>query len=159
MTATLIPFKDRIIYDGLLTAPPIMLGSGIRSRLNEEYQGVQESLGLVTSLPWSDEAMRHGILQGNARLLKAFRAYLAGSGLSEKMLAKHLENVERLAEILFDQETPEPLLNLNLQSARSYLDTHPSAATSLKRFVRFLFETGRGDWERTEELQVLRQRG
>jgi hypothetical protein len=159
VTATLLPFKDRIIYDGLLTAPNIMLGSGIRSRLNDEYQNAQESFGLITSLPQSNEAMRAGILQGNARLLKVFRANLAGAGLSDKMLAKHLENVEGLAETLFHRESPEPLLNLDLPSARVYIDTHPSATTSLKRFVRFLFETGRGDWERTEELQVLRQRG
>lgn len=157
--ATLLPYKDRIIYDGLLAAPPIMFGPGIRAELNDTYRNVQESFGLITSLPWNDEARREGIQQGNARLLKVFRTYLAGSGLSEKMLAKHLGNVEELAEQLFVSPEPEPLLSLRLPSARAYIETNPAAATSLKRFVRFLFETGRGEWEQVEELQVLRQRG
>ena len=58
MTETvLLPFKDKIIYDGLLAGLPVSLsfGSGFRRMLNESYQKAKDQHGIVTSLPMSDE--------------------------------------------------------------------------------------------------------
>src|SRR5271165_322867 len=52
---TLLPFKVRIVYDGLVTGYNITFGSGIRRRLNESYKGAKERFGIVTSLPMQEE--------------------------------------------------------------------------------------------------------
>jgi hypothetical protein len=55
MTQTvLMPFKDKIIYDGLLSTYRISFGPGIRRSLNESFKEAKERHGIVTSLPFSD---------------------------------------------------------------------------------------------------------
>lgn len=49
--AVLLPFKDRIIYDGLLSGHNITFGGGVKRRLNEEYKEAKEAFGIITSLP------------------------------------------------------------------------------------------------------------
>jgi hypothetical protein len=49
----LLPFKDRIVYDGLLNAYRISFGPGIRRSLNESYKEAKARQGIVTSLPMS----------------------------------------------------------------------------------------------------------
>ena len=51
----LLPFKKRIIYDGLLAPYRISMGPGIRRRLNEDFKKAKERFGIVTSLPMSQE--------------------------------------------------------------------------------------------------------
>jgi hypothetical protein len=52
MTETvLMPFRDKIIYDGLLSRYNISFGGGIKRRLNDSYRQAKERLGIVTSLP------------------------------------------------------------------------------------------------------------
>jgi hypothetical protein len=155
----LLPFQDRIVYDGLITAAPVMLGPGIRSDLNAAFRDIQDSRGLVHSLPLEDSAARAGMAKGNERLLKAFRANLAGAGLSDKMVALHTEAAAALAQDMLQATPPRPLLELDLATARRHLTDHPSVSTSLKRFARFLHENGRGDWGRVSDLQELRRRG
>lgn len=60
MTETvLLPFKDKIIYDGLLLGPGVSLsfGPGIRRMLNESYQKAKDRYGIVTSLPVSESPL------------------------------------------------------------------------------------------------------
>jgi hypothetical protein len=47
----LLPFKDKIVYDGLLGRYNIFFGGGTRRRLQESYNTARERLGVVTSLP------------------------------------------------------------------------------------------------------------
>jgi hypothetical protein len=47
----LLPFKGRIVYDGLMTRYSISFGPGIRRSLNESYQEAKAGRGIVTSLP------------------------------------------------------------------------------------------------------------
>lgn len=48
----LLPFRDRIVYDGLLTRFQISFGGGVKRRLNESYKRAKEQMGgVVTSLP------------------------------------------------------------------------------------------------------------
>ena len=51
INAVLLPFKDKIIYDGLLSGHNITFGGGVKRRLNEEYKEAKETFGIVTSLP------------------------------------------------------------------------------------------------------------
>ncbi len=48
---TLLPFKGRIVYDGLVTGYNIFFGAGIKRRLNASYKEAKERFGVVTSLP------------------------------------------------------------------------------------------------------------
>jgi hypothetical protein len=48
--AVLLPFKGRIIYDGLLMSRNIIFGSGIRGDLNETYQTARQNGQIIESL-------------------------------------------------------------------------------------------------------------
>ena len=49
--AVLLPLKDKIIYDGLLSGHNITFGGGVKRMLNEEYRQAKEAFGIITSLP------------------------------------------------------------------------------------------------------------
>jgi Domain of unknown function (DUF6398) len=53
----LLPFKDRIVYDGIITGYSISFGPGIRRRLNQGFKEAKARQGVVTSLPISDQPM------------------------------------------------------------------------------------------------------
>jgi len=50
ITAVLLPFQGKIIYDGLISGYNITFGGGIRRMLNEEYKQAKEAFGIITSL-------------------------------------------------------------------------------------------------------------
>ena len=49
----LLPFKDRIVYDGLMSSYNVSFGPGIRRNLNEDFKTAKDRHGIVTSLPIS----------------------------------------------------------------------------------------------------------
>jgi hypothetical protein len=49
--AVLLPFKGRIVYDGMLAGYNVRFGSGILRRLKASYDAAKERMGIVTSLP------------------------------------------------------------------------------------------------------------
>ena len=51
----LLPFKDKIVYDGLMSSLNMSFGPGIRRRLNESFKEAKLWHGIVTSLPMSDK--------------------------------------------------------------------------------------------------------
>ncbi len=55
----LLPFKDKIVYDGLLGRYNIFFGGGIRRRLQESYSAARERLGVVTALPIQPQPVAH----------------------------------------------------------------------------------------------------
>jgi hypothetical protein len=52
----LLPFKDMIVYDGLMAGYRISFGPGIRRRFNESFKEAKARQGIVTSLPMSDKS-------------------------------------------------------------------------------------------------------
>ena len=48
---TLLPFKDKIVYDSILNSYRISFGGGIRRSLKESYENAKQRRGIVTSLP------------------------------------------------------------------------------------------------------------
>lgn len=48
--AVLLPFKGKIVYDGMLKGYNIFLGGGIRSGLTEEYMAAKQNDRIVTTL-------------------------------------------------------------------------------------------------------------
>jgi hypothetical protein len=55
--SVLLPFKDKIVYDGLITSYHISFGPGIRRSLNESFKEAKRRHGILTSLPMSDEML------------------------------------------------------------------------------------------------------
>ncbi len=52
--ATLLPFRDRIIYDGLMSTYRISFGPGIRSGMNSTYSRLKEREGIIEGLVGGD---------------------------------------------------------------------------------------------------------
>jgi hypothetical protein len=48
--ATLLPFRERIIYDGIMSFYSIFFGGGIRGDLNETYSRLKEREGIIEQL-------------------------------------------------------------------------------------------------------------
>lgn len=49
--AVLLPFKGKIIYDGLLSSFRVSFGPGVRKRLDEAFRRAEKIDGIITSLP------------------------------------------------------------------------------------------------------------
>ncbi|MBI1802765.1 MAG: hypothetical protein HYR71_14155, partial [Chloroflexi bacterium] len=160
--AVLLPFEDKIVYDGLLQSYPVTFGSGIRADLNDQYRGLQESEGIITNLllgaaPPTDEAVQ----ERNAKILKEFRKHLYQSGLSPKMVEQHAGNLERFAaEYLMTQRPARLLRDMLPHNVETYLEAQSghakeqkAALTSFKRFLRFLVNTGRMDPDTAYDFQ------
>lgn len=166
--AVLLPFEGQIIYDSLLMPYRVYFGSGIRGNLNDTYRNIQEREGIITTLgppavPSDLNEERNGVLARNAKVLGAFRKDMARSGLSQKMIEQHAGTIDDFAQTyLLAQEPPRGLLDTTLTDVQAYLRTagNKTTTTSFKRFVRFLAETGRMDYEQAEPLRnFLRHAG
>ncbi len=53
----LLPFRDKIVYDGLIASYGISFGPGVRRMLNDTFKEAKACHGIVTSLPLSDKPM------------------------------------------------------------------------------------------------------
>ena len=65
----LLPFRDRIVYDGLLSVYSIFFGPGIRSDLKETYNRLKSREGIVEQLAGAggEPQMRTSVAQRKAR--------------------------------------------------------------------------------------------
>ncbi|MEO0162130.1 MAG: hypothetical protein ABIL74_07645 [candidate division WOR-3 bacterium] len=54
----LLPFNDKIIYDGILSPYSITFGGGLRRSFNDSYQQAKSQFGIITSLPFSGEKLK-----------------------------------------------------------------------------------------------------
>ena len=118
----LLPFKDRIIYDGLLNGFNISFGGGIKRRLNESYRQAKERQGVVTSLPVESSPIPDGARtkprKGKAKKTsgaKDVKPILQSIvGMTDDFCRQHLndeyaELCRQLAEKL-SRKRPSPLL-------------------------------------------------
>jgi hypothetical protein len=166
--AVLLPFGDKIIYDGLLTPYRIRFGPGICANLNATYRDIQERQGVTTSLlppaaPPSIEQVRAEIRTRNGKILNAFRKELLKSGLAVATVERHVGAVRTFADTyLRELDTPRPLLDMTAADLEAYLEgsrltakEETSAVGSFRRFVRFLRNTGRSDPATIMGLQEL----
>jgi hypothetical protein len=161
--AVLLPFEHHIIYDSLIISYSVFLGPGIRHDLQEQYRTLQEREGIITSLlpehlvvPAANQ--RHQISARNRKVLTAFRRELRKGGLSEHMVDVHATTIEDFAQgTLLEADPPRGILDLTEADLLSYLKEHPGKQplTSFKRFIRFLLNTGRIDYDLGEHLHVI----
>ncbi len=163
--AVLLPFEGKIIYDSLLIPYNVSFGGGYRRDLNAEYRYVQEHEGIITALTPDDQPdfdeMRQGVQARNKKILLAFQKDLGQAGLSPKMMEQHRDAIATFAqEFLLDEDRPRGLLDLTIDDVKTYLDSVKEAnPVSLKRFVQFLRNTDRMDYEQAESiLEVIKRR-
>lgn len=53
----LLPFKNMIVYDGLMSSYNVSFGPGIRRNLNQDFKEAKERQGIVTLLPMSTTSL------------------------------------------------------------------------------------------------------
>lgn len=159
--AILLPFEDRIIYDGLLSSYNIFFGSGIKAGLNDAYREAKERGAIITSLlpaGHADPEVAHKEIRArNTKLLAAFQKDLARSSLSLKMIEQHCQTIATFGEAyLIEQTPPRGLIDLTLQDIEAYLNRERRAnMVSFKRFARFLRDSGRMNWNAAEDIRGL----
>jgi hypothetical protein len=58
--AVLIPFRQVIITDGLITVPAVQItfGAGARRIFNAQYTAARETSQIRTTLPWQEDPIR-----------------------------------------------------------------------------------------------------
>jgi hypothetical protein len=101
--AVLLPFEHRIIYDSLFHSYNVVLGPGIRRRLQEEYRNIQEREEIITSLLPEDQVIslakaQSGITTRNRKVLTAFRRELRKGGLSEPTIERHVGVIDNFGQ-------------------------------------------------------------
>jgi len=152
----LLPFEDKIIFDGTLNRYNMLFGSGYRSNLDFAYRNAKERDGIITSLIPQNltlpvEQFQKSYLDRNNMILKAFSKYLSKSGLSAKMVQQHTENIAMFGnKYLLNLDPPSLLLDIDCVHLMDYLNkvlidlkARKTNVVSFKRFIRFLNETGR----------------
>src|SRR5947199_5402180 len=83
-------------------------------------------------------------------------SHLVKTGLSLKMTEEHTANIAAFAQaIMRSQDPPRELLDMTVADLQAFLHTArtKTTITSLKRFIRFLSETGRMQLDQTQALQ------
>ena len=160
--AVLIPFEDRIIYDSLLASYPIHFGGGYKRSLKETYRDIQERGGIITKLPPDEDNAQERAEASNKKVLAAFQKALGASGLSPKMIQEHSGNLADFADEYLLRKTPSGmLLDLTKADVEAYqkLRNGDINFVSFKRFIWFLRDTGRMDWDAAERLLKYAKRG
>jgi hypothetical protein len=50
--AVLLPYRGKIVYDGIIISSSIYFGGGIRTSINQDYNEAKANYGIVTELPF-----------------------------------------------------------------------------------------------------------
>lgn len=161
--AVLLPFEEQIIYDSLMVPYNVYFGSGIRRNLDQIYKDARERGAIVTSLlprtqPASREEEQGAASEVNVRTLEAFRKQLYRSGPSPKVVERDVAAVAAFAEAcLAAGPEPRSLRAFGTDAVCDYLSHLQTAGlkesqrkqnrTGLTRFVRFMRDTGRMDYD------------
>ncbi len=157
----LLPFEDKIIYDGLLNAYTIYFGPGIRADMKMWLRDAEEREGIITSLLRKKLAAAEAGSQAserNEKLIAEFRKALYMTGVSPKMVEQHAGNLQSFADNLLAQNPPRPLLETRTKDIEAYLNGLSAGdakknLTSFKRYARFLWDSARSDPDALYALQ------
>ena len=148
INTVLLPFEDRIIYDGMLMPYNVMFGRGIRADFASAYREIQEGKGIITQLPYLPKPLElSDIKASNKKVLAALQKSMSVSGLSPKLVQEHVANVIEFTTMFLEQQIPHKrLLDVEQQDVETYYQQNPKTnLVSLKRLVRFLCDTDRMD--------------
>ncbi len=163
VVTVLLPVEDDITADGLFQSYNISFGSGIRGELKDIYDDAKERGEIITTLlpnqqPQSMETTAARVEAINAKVLDAFQRYQYKAGSSPKTVERDTNNITSAAQyLLLQQSEPTSLRDFEPEAIKNYLLSMPEkarkpASLSLKRFISFLRETGRMDWNEAENM-------
>jgi hypothetical protein len=162
--AVLLPFEDSITYDGLLSGYSVSFGPGIRGSLEQAYRDAYERGEIITSLQPREidpDEQKAYVRKVHARILDEFRRELSASSLSMKVIERDIKNAGRLLDHLSSLTPPRTVHQLSQQDIEADLQLantfmlkaeYKQTLTSFKRFVKFLRDSGRVDWQPAEEM-------
>ena len=51
ITTVLLPFRGKIIYDGIISGFNVTFGGGTKKRLNDDYKEAKERFGIIRTIP------------------------------------------------------------------------------------------------------------
>jgi hypothetical protein len=118
----LMPFKGKIIYDGLMSSFNISFGPGVRRNLNESYKHAKKRLNIVRSLPADERPVpertptrQETKVTARPRLDEVQEILQAIDGMIDAFCRDHLNEeyatlCRKLAEKLA-RKRPSPLMN------------------------------------------------
>jgi hypothetical protein len=161
--AVLLPFYDEIITDGLFQGYNLTFGPGIKRNLKEIYDYAKELGEIVyTLLPTEELLSRESLIAKaevtNEKVLNAFQKYQYQSGLSPKTVERDVLTVTSLAHFLLTgQPEPSSLRDFPSEALKSFRLSlsekgRKLASLSLKRYISFLRDTNRLDWDEAENM-------
>ncbi|MEM0992646.1 MAG: hypothetical protein AAF806_31735 [Bacteroidota bacterium] len=89
----LLPFKGKIIYDGILSTYSIRFGGGISSSLKNEYALAEGKYGVITSLPEKIDEIKaaHSVERELLAMMKTKSSRAYNEYAIEDLLLKHPE--------------------------------------------------------------------
>ncbi len=158
----LIPFQDEITTDGLFESYSVVFGPGIRSEFKDLYDDARERGDIITTLrpvgPPSHAAQIAKAEATNFKTLEAFQKHQYKSGLSPKTVERDLVAATHFSQYLLNEQ-PEAtsLRSFQAEMLFNYLAALPvkerkPAMLSLRRYLSFLQDTGRLDWEEAQTM-------
>jgi hypothetical protein len=129
ITAVLLPFQGKIIYDGLVSGFNITFGGGMKRMLNEEYKQAKEAFGIITSLPEREPPPKKSKSQpktlvrlvggrtasGEAKELAGELIILTDAFCKQYLNEEYAQLCRKLAETL-SRKRPSPLLSGRLET-------------------------------------------
>jgi hypothetical protein len=159
----LLPYDGEIITDGLYSSYNLTLGSGIQRELKEVYDNAKEREEIITTLlPQQPLASLKEkitkVQKTNAKVLEAFQKNLYKSGLSPKIVDRDISVIAGFAQaILIQPLAPGTLLNFGEVELQDYFMAlrelrQKQTGVSFKRFIHFLRNSGRMEWDETENM-------
>jgi hypothetical protein len=162
----LLPFGNEIIVDGLIQFYNLIFGSGIRGELKEIYDDAKECDAIITILlPNQQIPTRESLVAKvettNGKVLDTFLKHQYKFGRSPKTVERDVFNVTSFAHFLLTgQPEPSSLRDFQQETLKNFLISLPEkgrkpVSLSIKRFLSFLQDTGRLDWEEAEDVLAL----
>lgn len=162
VNTVLLPYKGEIITDGLYQTYNTILGPGIISSLKSAYENAKERGEVITTLmpaePPTAKDQAAKAEATNKSLLNNFQRYEYKSGLSPKTVERDQEKITAAAQYWLSQRPrPISLLNFHAEEIIHYMDSltekeRKPSRMSLKRFILFLEQTGRLEWDEGENI-------
>lgn len=166
LKTVLLPFEGEIISDGLFQPYNVSFGGGMTGEWNAAYADARERDAIITSLPKGtkpispQELMKRAVAT-NKKVLGDFEKQLLRTGSSLKIVERDMAIVQQLAQVKLDSQVEQgSLRDLTEDDFSAFLnnlpaESHHNARIGLKRFVHFMRDTGRLDWDEAEEILLM----
>ena len=121
INATLLPFTNKIVYDGLLSAYPIRIGSHMRKNINEQYSATKAKSGIIERLPFDNVASQLGTT----------KVQKSGSNTSRQTISHQVVDIMqiKIAEIMkgfFRENLNDEFLDVCLYALKKLSRKRPS---------------------------------